>query len=82
MQKTFIRIPVFTIKLIFICPVENTIALGGVDIGIINAQLAAKTTGKITFTTSNPASMAKVPSKGRSKKGGCSITCKFSKKTC
>ena len=68
MQKIFIRIPVLTIKLIFTCPVEKTIALGGVDIGIIKAQLAAKTTGKIIFTTSNPVSMAKVPSKGRSKK--------------
>ena len=34
----------------------------------MNAQLAAKTTGKIILTISNPASIAKVLSKGKSKK--------------
>ena len=48
--------------------VEKTIALGGVEIGIMNAQLAAKTTGKIILTISRPASIANVPSKGKSKK--------------
>ena len=52
----------------FICLVEKTIAFGGVDIGIMKAQLAAKTTGKIIFTISKPESMAKVPSKGNNKK--------------
>ena len=67
-QIKFITIPVFIIKLMFICLVEKTIAFGGVDIGIMKAQLAAKTTGKIIFTISKPESMAKVPSKGNNKK--------------
>ena len=33
--------PVDNICFICICPLENTIALGGVEIGIINAQLEA-----------------------------------------
>ena len=66
----------------FICLVEKTIAFGGVDIGIIKAQLAAKTTGKIIFTISKPESMAKVPSKGNNKKSGRSIARKFCKKRC
>ena len=41
----FIIIPTETIKGISISFVEKTIALGGVAIGIINAQLAVKTIG-------------------------------------
>ena len=41
----FIIIPTETIKGISISFVEETIALGGVAIGIINAQLAVKTIG-------------------------------------
>ena len=39
--------PVFTIKGIFNLFVEKTIAFGGVEIGIMNAQLAASTIGRI-----------------------------------
>ena len=49
-------------------PEPNTIALGGVATGSIKAQLAAKTTGKITVTTFISEFIAKVPSNGKSKK--------------
>ena len=37
--------PAFSISPNLMCPVENTIALGGVPIGIIDAQLAARVIG-------------------------------------
>ncbi len=37
--------PARIMSLILIIPLENTIALGGVEMGIIKAQLAARVTG-------------------------------------
>jgi len=54
----FIRKPVFIICLTLICPLENTIAFGGVEIGIINAQLAAIATGIANNSGFNPRPLA------------------------
>ena len=48
--------------------VEKTMALGGVAIGIMKAQLAAKTIGKDNWITSYPLLSAKEKIKGRNNK--------------
>ena len=53
-----------TINLIVNLLVEKTIAFGGVEIGIIKAQLAAKTIGKSNLITLISEAMAKAANKG------------------
>ena len=64
----FIIKPVRSINGILNLLVEKTIALGGVEIGIINAQLAAKIIGKINCTEDKSLLMANVANIGSNKK--------------
>ena len=64
----FIQIPILIIKEILILLVEKTIALGGVAIGIIKAQLAVKTTGRVSKIISRLFKEAKVATIGRKSK--------------
>jgi len=64
----FIIKPVRSINEILNLLLEKTIALGGVEIGIINAQLAARIIGKINCTEEKSLLMANEANIGSNKK--------------
>lgn len=47
-ERIFNNTPALIISLRRMCPLAKSIAFGGVDTGIENAQLAAKVTGKLS----------------------------------
>ena len=66
--KIFIINPVLTINGIVNLFVEKTIAFGGVEIGIIKAQLAAKIIGKVIFIIEKSLLIANAANIGRRRK--------------
>lgn len=62
--KIFSTKPILTISLILIKPEENTIALGGVPTGNINAQLAASVNGRHKYSGGSPREIEKLPIRG------------------